>query len=78
MVKLFVDHGANLDVKDGGGWTALHYAADQGYKEIMEYVISKGADINAKAYKGETAMSLAEEKGHTEIVELLRKHGAKE
>ncbi len=63
---------------DSLDWTPLHYEAEQGYKDIVDYLVSRGTDINVATNNGKTALSLAKEKGQTEIVELLRKHGAKE
>lgn len=34
-----------------GGRKPLHYAADFGQTDVMEFLISKGADVNVRATK---------------------------
>lgn len=59
-----------------GTTTALHYAAQQGHTDVVDWLIAKGAYVNAENKWGETPLQVARKKGHTKIVELLRKHGA--
>lgn len=40
--------GADVDLKNNGGRTALHYAASKGWVKIAEALISHGAKINLK------------------------------
>jgi len=47
------------------------YAAEYGYKDIVEFLISKGADVNHRGAKGVNALSLAEKNNHSEIVTIL-------
>jgi len=75
-VKQHLDAGADVNAKDGGGWTPLHYAAGNSHKEIAELLIAKGADVNAKNDKGRTPLHRAAIFGHKEIVELLIAKGA--
>lgn len=39
--------------------TALHYAADRGYNEIIEYLLQNGASVNAVDSSGQTALMYA-------------------
>ena len=59
------------------GWTPLHRAADEGYKETVELLIAKGADVNAKNKDGETPLDTAIQRKKNETADLLRKHGGK-
>jgi ankyrin repeat-rich membrane spanning protein len=36
VVRLLVEHGADIDVKDKGGWTAYQFALVKGYSEITK------------------------------------------
>ncbi|MDP5015848.1 MAG: ankyrin repeat domain-containing protein, partial [Dolichospermum sp.] len=57
--RLLVD-GANVDISDGNGTTALMFAANLGYTEIVRSLLNAGANINLtrKTY-GLTALMLA-------------------
>ena len=35
-VKLLLDHGANIDLKNNYGWTPIHRAADKGHTDIVK------------------------------------------
>jgi len=65
--------GADVNAKEEDGWTPLHYAVYEGYKEIAELLIAKGADVNAKEEDGWTPLHDAATK---EIAELLIDNGA--
>ena len=76
-VKQYLDGGADVNAKDGGGWTPLHHATEAGHKEIAELLIANGADVNAKDKYGRTPLDWAVMLGKPEIADLLRKHGGK-
>ena len=41
------------------GMTALHFAADRGYNEIVEFLVQNGASINTIDSSGQTALMYA-------------------
>ncbi len=43
LVDLLIEAGADINAKDGQGWTALQYAKDRGRKEMIEHLIKHGA-----------------------------------
>ena len=53
------------------GATALHEAAWNGHKEVVELLLSQGADKNATDHEGKTVLHSAAWRGNKEIVELL-------
>ncbi|MEJ2703606.1 MAG: transglutaminase domain-containing protein, partial [Sedimentisphaerales bacterium] len=57
-------------------WTPLHFAAQAGQTDIVEYLITNGADVNAKSIQGETPLQLAANNDHKEIMRLLIANGA--
>ncbi|XP_055329076.1 myotrophin-like [Paramacrobiotus metropolitanus] len=59
------------------GRPPIHFAADYGQREVIEYLISKGADVNAVDKHGISALLAAIWEGHTECVKLLLQKGAK-
>ena len=70
-IKRLIESGADLDAKDGAGWTALMVACWNGYTETVKLLISKGANIEAKDNTGWTALMVACWSGHTETAKLL-------
>ena len=56
---------------DIGGRTPLHYAADYGQTEVLQYLVSKGANQNAKDKHGITVILAAIWEGHTDCVKFL-------
>lgn len=59
LVKLLVDHGADIDAENGGGKTPLMFAAMFGHKEIVVYLIHRGADTKAQTFLGMSAVQMA-------------------
>jgi glyoxylase-like metal-dependent hydrolase (beta-lactamase superfamily II) len=56
--------------------TPLHFAAQAGFKEIVELLIEKGADVNAKNIANEIPLHYAAAMRHKEVVDLLIARGA--
>jgi endonuclease YncB( thermonuclease family) len=76
LMEFFLSKGADVNAKDGKGWTPLHWACfkeyySSYYKESIEFLISKGADVNAKDELGKTPLHIACRVGNKKIVELL-------
>ncbi|WP_167496567.1 ankyrin repeat domain-containing protein [Desulfopila sp. IMCC35006] len=70
-VKNLLDQGADVNVKNKDGITALMLASADGYKDIVELLLTQGADVNGLNNNGETALDLT---SYTEIKVLLRKY----
>ncbi|XP_055375467.1 myotrophin [Condylostylus longicornis] len=76
QVKDYIEK-TNVDLNNEiSGRCPVHYAADYGQKEILEFLISKGVDVNLKDKHGITALLAAIWEGHTECVRLLLANGA--
>jgi len=72
FVQLLLDRpGADLDLRQEDGATALHIAAASGDLEIVRLLISHGADRSAEDRNGSTAMDIATAAGHTAIADYL-------
>ncbi|KAB1208231.1 26S proteasome non-ATPase regulatory subunit 10 [Morella rubra] len=68
--------GADVNLKNDGGRTALHYAASKGWLKIAESLISQGAKINLKDKVGCTPLHRAASTGNSEVCEFLIEEGA--
>jgi ankyrin repeat protein len=53
MVKLLLDHGADVDLRNNDGWTALMNACGRGYNDIVKLLLAKGADPNIQRVSSE-------------------------
>ena len=84
LVRVALDHGADVNAVDGRGRTPLMYAAISDFLplDVVKLLIERGADVNAKSQhkdsgdSGRTALDLAKLHGNTPMVELLIKAGA--
>jgi len=77
-VVTLLQAGADVNLQNTYGDTALITATVKGFAEIVRMLLQAGADVNAKTEHGNTALTLAIEKGHAGVVEILKKSGARE
>ncbi len=70
MVKLLLDYGADLEIKDNFGHTALENATHEGHTKIVKLLVAHGAQINS-----ETVMAAIVSR-KIEIIQFLFDHGA--
>lgn len=77
-VKNFITAGACINAYNEG-WTALHWAANNGHIEVCQQLIEKGARIEAKTIivaNGMTALNIAANGRYVGICKLLIENGA--
>jgi hypothetical protein len=75
-LRALADAGANLDVKNGEGWTALMTAALKGHVEVARLLVVRGASLDAKNNSGWTALRFASSVGDIDMMALLIEYGA--
>ena len=56
---------------DNKKWTALHYAAQKGSYELMNYFIAKGTDVLLKTKDGLNCLHIAASNGHLNLCKTL-------
>ena len=88
-IRILVDAGANLDIVDGHGSTALSWAAGGGHTErvnlllrkkteVVQLLVDAGANPNIPDKYGFTPLSWATYKGDSEAIQILVDAGAEE
>ena len=70
-VKILLERGAKVDVKDPDGERALSLATANGHADIVEMLLKKGANPNTPNEKGETPIFQACAAGKLECIKLL-------
>jgi ankyrin repeat protein len=74
--QLLLDHGANINLRNKRGQTALHLASQRGRLDFMELLLNRGAIVDVLDNGGFTPLHLAISKMERRGAELLLKHGA--
>lgn len=61
IVKLLINHGADINAKNERGETPLHLATRYCFNKIVKLLLENGADPNIKDNEGKTPLDLARE-----------------
>lgn len=75
IFKRLLELGASTEGAPGR-WTPLHYAATEGRRTFVEYLIEHGADVNAQTKAGVTPLMMAARKPSRVVVTQLLRAGA--
>ena len=73
VAQLLLEHGADVNARSHGGFTALMEAGQNGDLATAALLLSRGADPRLESDQGKTAGDLASAGGHEAVAELL--HG---
>lgn len=77
VVKLLVERGADVNVKDKKGYTALFHAIEAMYEEVAQLLMDQpNLDPNARGLNGVTALMSYAWRDKTDAVRKLLDHGA--
>ena len=66
--------GTNINSAGSRGSTALHWAAEKGHTNILQFLLARGANVEVKDDEGNTPLLTSN--GHLDIAQLLLEHGA--
>ncbi len=75
-VRLLLNHGAEMNARNGSGVTPLYVACECGHTELVEALLERGTDVNARDNFGATPLHLAGKTGNRNMIKLLLDHGA--
>jgi uncharacterized protein len=76
LVELLIAHGADVNLANNQGVTALALASTYGRADLAQILVAKGANVNAKAADGSTPLSRALTMHNQAMITLLQNHGA--
>ena len=76
LVRSLISNGANPNITNEHGDTAVILAAQHVFDTIIEFLLDHGAEINAKDHDGDTALDISRYHGWKSTVELLLARGA--
>jgi len=71
-VKLLMDSGANPDLRDKDGWTALRWASKGNKPRVIQALLNRGASPDIQDSDGWTTLTAASLEGHLHVLVLLR------
>ncbi|RDW65062.1 hypothetical protein BP6252_10713 [Coleophoma cylindrospora] len=76
MIKLMLDHGANIDATDKEGNTVLKIAVEDGHSELVDLILKHDPDVNVADNEQRTALYEATVKQDASMVRQLLEKGA--
>ena len=76
VARVLVDHGADVQARSKGGFTALLIAAREDDPELAGLLIDAGAGVNDAAPNGTTPLTVATIRGHASLAIFLLEQGA--
>ena len=71
VVRVLIDAGADVDIKNSDGRCPLHCACETGALDNVKMLVRAGAGVNVTDNKGNTCLTVAAYFGHTETVRYL-------
>ncbi|KAK0766434.1 hypothetical protein N5P37_000158 [Trichoderma harzianum] len=75
-VDFFLHLGADPNYRDRDGWSAIHWAAEEGYPLVVGSLLGQGANVNAVSSYGTSPLHCAASGGVVSIVKMLLEKGA--
>jgi hypothetical protein len=76
LTSMLIRQGANVLIKDVGGYSPIHWAAYNGHANIIKLLIMNGADVKATSQRGWTPLIAAAMSGHLSACAALIAGGA--
>ncbi|KAL9613567.1 MAG: hypothetical protein Q9167_001900 [Letrouitia subvulpina] len=77
VVRLLLQHGAEINNHDGSSMTPLHLAAVRGHGGVVKLLLQEHASVDEKGPEDATPLRIAADRGYVEVAELLLQNRAK-
>ena len=80
VARWLIERGADINAKDGYGWTPLHCATCRKHIEIVEHLLDRGADTGIRGSEdGRTPLDIAidhdeDDPKREQLIELFRRY----
>ncbi|KAG1973158.1 ankyrin repeat and EF-hand domain-containing protein [Pimephales promelas] len=75
LVRAILQKGVNPNLLDGDGRSAAHFAAEQGFLEVLQVLSAYSADLGISTAKGDTPLHFAAAGGFNECCRFLAQRG---
>lgn len=76
VAEFLIKKGANVNIRDGLGWTPLFWAAHNRYPKTVKALIKHGANVNEQDKYGDTPLHWTVTQKSTEVTKILKRAGA--
>ena len=77
LLELLSSKQVNINFQNENGWSALHFACDEGNLKIVDILIKSKINLNLKTNEKKTALHISVLRGYFDISKLLLENGAK-
>lgn len=75
-VRILLEHGADPNATQAGGFTPLFSAAASNRRDLAELLLAHGARAHHRCDAGTSAADFARERGHTDLADWLQAYPA--
>ncbi len=76
VCRCLIDHGADVNAKDGDGRAAIHHAVMWGKKDVVRLLVERGALLDLPDADGATPLHYTVRHGYPDLCRLLLEKGA--
>ena len=76
VLEILSQENTNINYQNENGWSALHYACDEGNLKIVEILIKAHINVNIKNNDKKTSLHISVFRGYFDISKLLVENGA--
>ena len=75
-IKLLLDNGAIISLKDNKGHSAFIYAVVASKQDAAQFLLQRGADVNIILPSGDSALTLTAQSQNQNMIKMLLENGA--